>query len=254
MQVWHNKSDDNPCLDFQSHIHAEYEILYVFSGDIEFYHEGYKYPLLPESLLLTPANIFHGWKALSLRLYHRVAILFLPELLDSAEQALFLKLFTGGPRFFSVIPRTLNFFIQAILACKDMEAPLRQCALKSRLISLLSEISLLQTQQTAEPVLVDPRIMEVLKFLEEHLREELFLEDLARRFSISKNHLNNLFSEVTGTTVSHYIRIKRVTLARQEMAQGFSAEDAAYRAGFNDYSNFYRAYKSFYGSMPSAHI
>jgi AraC-like DNA-binding protein len=40
-------------------------------------------------------------------------------------------------------------------------------------------------------------------------------------------------------------------MARQEILQGSTAEEAAYKAGFNDYSNFYRAYKAFFGIVPS---
>jgi AraC-like DNA-binding protein len=35
---------------------------------------------------------------------------------------------------------------------------------------------------------------------------------------------------------------------------GCPAEEAAYKSGFNDYSNFYRAYKAFFGITPSAPI
>jgi AraC-like DNA-binding protein len=45
--------------------------------------------------------------------------------------------------------------------------------------------------------------------------------------------------------------MKRLGLARQEIARGGHPEEAAYSAGFKDYSNFFRAYKSFYGSSPS---
>jgi AraC-like DNA-binding protein len=94
--------------------------------------------------------------------------------------------------------------------------------------------------------------MGVLKYLEEHLRNELTLEGIAARFSVSKNYLNLLFRQTAGTTVNHYIRIKRLGLARQDILKGSNAQEAAYNAGFNDYSNFYRAYKTFYGSIPSA--
>jgi AraC-like DNA-binding protein len=91
----------------------------------------------------------------------------------------------------------------------------------------------------------------VLKYLGEHLLEELSLEHVSRRFNISKNYLNILFRKTTGTTVNQYIKIKRLTLARQEILNGNGAEEAAYKAGFNSYSNFYRAYKAFFGYMPS---
>ncbi|MFP3091077.1 AraC family transcriptional regulator [Treponema sp. TIM-1] len=253
LDVWNNESDMGPGVDFQSHIHADYEIIYVFSGDVELYLEEYKYPLVAESLFLLPPNNFHGWKPLSFRLYHRVSVLFMPEVFDPAEQSLFLKLFNAGPQFFpNTSSRNINFYITALLECKNMEQPLQKIALKSRLVSLLSEITLLHSQYTREPAFNDKRILGVLKYLEEHLRDDLSLEYIARRFSISKNYLNLLFRQTTGTTVNHYIRAKRLGLARQEILKGADMQEAAYRVGFNDYSNFYRAYKSFYGSMPSA--
>jgi AraC-like DNA-binding protein len=253
LDIWDNQSDIGPGVDFRSHVHEEYEIIYTFRGDVEFYMEGYKYPFLAESLFLMPPNSFHGWKPLSLRLYHRASILFMPDLFDRTEQTLFLKLFNTGSRFFpNTASRNINFYITALLECKDIEQPLQRIALKSRLVSLLSEVTLLHSKYTKEPASNDKRILEVLKYLEEHLREELTLEDVARRFNISKNYLNSLFRQTTGTTVNHYIRTKRLGLARQEILKGSTAQEAAYSTGFNDYSNFYRAYKAVYGSMPSA--
>jgi AraC-like DNA-binding protein len=253
LDVWNNESDEGPGVDFRSHVHGEYEIIYVFSGDVEFYLEGYKYLFLPESLFLTPANSFHGWKPLSARRYHRVSVLFVPELFDQTERSLFLKLFNGGHQFFpNTSSRNINFYITSLMECKDMEGPLQNIALKSRLGSLLSEISMLQSTYVREAASRDKRILGVLKYLGEHIRENLTLEDVAARFNISKNYLNLLFRQTTGTTVNHYIRTKRLGLARQEIVKGADAQEAAYNAGFNDYSNFYRAYKAFYGSIPSA--
>jgi AraC-like DNA-binding protein len=254
MEIWHNKSDEGPGLDFRIHTHAHHEILYVFCGDIEFHVEGYKYPLLPGSLLLTPANNFHGWKPRSGHLYDRVSVLFMPELLDRAEQSFFLELFNTGPRFFTdSSSRNIGFFIETLLECAGMEPPLREIALKSRLVSLLSEIFLLHSNHAPPPPHAhqDKRVQDVLQYLGEHLLEELSLEQVSCQFNISKNYLNILFRQAIGTTVNQYIRVKRLTLARQEILNGNGAEEAAYKAGFNNYSNFYRAYKAFFGDMPS---
>jgi AraC-like DNA-binding protein len=253
IDVWNNKSDIGPGVDFRSHVHAEYEIIYTFCGDVEFYLEGYKYSFFSESLFFTPSNAFHGWKPVSRRLYHRVSVMFMPELFDHDEQSIFQGLFNRGPQFFpNTSSRNINFYITSILECKDMEPSLQRIALKSRLVSLLSEITLLHSKRAGEPASKDKRIMGVLKYLEEHLQDDLTLEDIADRFSVSKNYLNLLFRQTTGTTVNHYIRTKRLGLARQEILKGSNAQEAAYKTGFNDYSNFYRAYKTFYGSIPSA--
>lgn len=252
VEIWHNKSDEGTGIDFCSHSHEQCEIIYVFRGEVEFYVEGYKYPLLSENLLLTPPNSFHGWRPCSHRLYHRVSVLFMPELLDQTEQEIFLKMFSAGPRFFpNTSSKDISFFVRALLECKDMENPLRDTALKSRIVSLLSEIPFLKENHTLEPVSTDQRVLGVLEYLGKHLRDNLSLEDLACRFNVSKNYLNILFRRATGTTVNHYIRIKRLGLARKEILQGAHVKEAAYNAGFEDYSNFFKAYKSFYGSAPS---
>ena len=46
----------------------------------------------------------------------------------------------------------------------------------------------------------------------------------------------------------------RLVRARQEIQQGAAVEETAYRVGFNDYSNFYRAYRAFFGAAPSSRI
>ena len=253
IDVWNNESDEGTGVDFHSHIHEEHEIIYVFSGDVEYYHEGYKYHFLSESLFLVPANSFHGWKPLSSRLYHRVSIVFKDGLFNKTEQDQFSRLFTDGPRFFpNTSCRNINFYIKAMVECKEMEPSLRDIALKSRLISLLSEITRLPSGKAAEQSSNDKRILMILKHLEENLSGDLSLNDLSKRFSISKNYLNLLFRQTTGTTVSNYIRIRRLRMARQDIVRGLKAQEAAYKAGFNDYSNFFRAYKGFFGSLPSA--
>jgi AraC-like DNA-binding protein/quercetin dioxygenase-like cupin family protein len=252
MFIWHSESDEGPGLDWHTHSHEEYEINYTICGDVEFNVEGYRYPRAPGSLLLIPSNSFHGWNPHSRRLYHRIAVHFLPELLDEAEQAVFLKLFENGAHYYpGRASLNIGFFMEALLKCADMEQPLKNLSLKSRLVSLLSEILLLKSSSAPECASNDTRIQGVIKYLGTHLREELSLGDISRRFNISKNHLNVLFRQATGTTVGRYIRVKRLGLARQEIKRGLHPAEAAYNAGFRDYSNFFRAYKSLYGVMPS---
>jgi AraC-like DNA-binding protein/mannose-6-phosphate isomerase-like protein (cupin superfamily) len=255
MYIWHSKSDEErPCLDPCDHaLHLESEIFFIFSGKVEFIIEGYRYALLPESLLLIPPETIHGWKLLSPSLFHRFSIHFLPEYLDEAERSLFMGIFSGAPRYFPCTSSwNINFFIQTLINSMHLDEALRPIAIKSRLLSLLTELRVMCLDTTEKPVPVDERVLRVIRFIEEHLLEPLSLEGLSRRFNINKNYLNALFRQATGSTVNRYIRLKRLIFVRHEILhQGANMEEAAYRAGFNDYSNFYRAYMAVYGSMPS---
>jgi AraC-like DNA-binding protein len=124
-------------------------------------------------------------------------------------------------------------------------------ALKHRVISLLTGVYQIYRRHQTPAAPRDERIQALLEYLNGNLQKNITLDDLARRFHISKNHLNVVFRREMGTTVKQYIRIKRLVHARQGIQQGAAAEDAAYMAGFNDYSNFYRAYRSFFGLNPS---
>ncbi|MDR2758348.1 MAG: AraC family transcriptional regulator [Spirochaetaceae bacterium] len=78
------------------------------------------------------------------------------------------------------------------------------------------------------------QIQRILSYLNSNLCKPISLDQLVQKFYISKNHLNVIFRKETGTTVNQYIRIKRLVLARQEILKGSTAEEAAYKVGFND--------------------
>ncbi len=101
-------------------------------------------------------------------------------------------------------------------------------------------------EQDQEPVRA------IIEYLGERLAEPLSLDDLSNRFFISKNQLNRVFRQATGTTVGNYISHKRIALAQQLMLKGIPASEAALRVGFGDYSSFYRAYRRLNGSSPAS--
>jgi AraC-like DNA-binding protein len=235
------------------HCHAEYEIFYFIQGDIECRIEGRPYTLTPESLMLIPPNNMHGIIIKSTKLYKRVTFHFLPNILDEAEQKLFLGMFKKPCRYFPDISGIkLNEQIEGIKGCEKMEGDLKKTAFKHRLISLLADVYQLSTKAENPSNMRNERVNAILQYLNSNLTEDISLEHLSQKFYISKNYLNLLFNSETGMTVHRYLQLKRLNIARQEIRKGLSIEEAAYKAGFRDYSNFYRAYKSFFGTKPSA--
>ena len=236
------------------HCHAEYEILYVIQGNVEVLIEGASYKPAPESLLLIPPHHTHGFIVNSARLYKRTTIHFFPEILEQEERNLLLGIFQTPHLYFSDIDSIrINFLAEELKNCKTMETALQKIKFKHLLISLLADIHQLYIRtviHTAPPR--NRQINSVLSYLNENITEDISLEQLARQFNISKDYLNKLFNREIGTTVHHYIQVKRLILARQDIRQGFGIEEAAFKAGFKDYSCFFRAYKSFFGIKPSA--
>ena len=73
----------------------------------------------------------------------------------------------------------------------------------------------------------DGQARDIIRYINEHLKEPLTLEGLAGTFYMSKNHLTSIFKRATGTTVARYILYKRMAVVRGELSAGIPAAEAA---------------------------
>lgn len=67
---------------------------------------------------------------------------------------------------------------------------------------------------------------------------------------MSTSYLCRIFKEATGTTINKYITAKRITLSKSLLDQGYSVSEACEVCGFNDYSNYLRAFTKAVGISP----
>jgi AraC-like DNA-binding protein len=241
---------------YRSHHHPEYEIFYVRKGEGNIIRciEGYEYIVRPGSILLVPPNVSHDHRILSNQPYSHLSIHFLPEMLDKTERSLFRPLFDPRNAYYTDSSALAGAFAGSLLECMDMDKQIRDRAVKCRILAILTGLYKLKDMScriTPSRVFQNKRIRDILDFISDNLRQPISLNVLSRRFSMNKNHLNVIFRKETGTTVERYIRIQRLYIARQNIGAGMQATEAAYDVGFNDYSNFFRAYKAFFGYAPT---
>ena len=91
---------------------------------------------------------------------------------------------------------------------------------------------------------------EIIEYINEHITENLKLDNICERFFISKTHLIRKFKSLTGTTVWDYILAKRLVMARVLLQSGERPYDIFLKCGFNDYCSFFKAYKAKFGVSP----
>ena len=122
----------------------------------------------------------------------------------------------------------------------------------SCLIQFLVYVNRLSVSSSAAPdAPQDPKIAQVLSYINENLARELTVEALAERVYLSRYHFMRLFKQQTGTTVHAYVRQKRLLAAARLIREGLPAGQAAAECGFNDYSVFSRAFRESFGISPS---
>ncbi len=91
----------------------------------------------------------------------------------------------------------------------------------------------------------------IARYLTENMQKGVCLEELAKRFHFSKNHIINIFKKRFGVTPFEYMNNQRIKKAKQLMTvTSLSAESIAYECGFGDYSHFYKLFKKNHGICP----
>lgn len=95
-------------------------------------------------------------------------------------------------------------------------------------------------------------IQEAIKFMEEHITEELSAEDVSDHVHISHYYFQKGFHMLCGYSVAEYIRNRRLALAGSELAStDRKIIDIALQYGYDSPDSFTKAFTRFHGVSPT---
>lgn len=95
-------------------------------------------------------------------------------------------------------------------------------------------------------------IQKALDYLETHLTDEIDYEAAAKEAYSSSFHFQRVFSILCGYTLGDYIRMRRLTLAAEDLIRtDKKVIDIALKYGYNTPESFCRAFSAFHGITPT---
>lgn len=93
---------------------------------------------------------------------------------------------------------------------------------------------------------------DVSEYIMAHFCEQIRLEDLAERFSISESYLSRSFKDIIGIGIAEYINILRIRKAQELLEDsGLSIAEIAQAVGFESASYFGRVFQKHLAIPPS---
>ncbi|MEB2281399.1 AraC family transcriptional regulator [Lysinibacillus xylanilyticus] len=95
-------------------------------------------------------------------------------------------------------------------------------------------------------------IQKAINYIEEHLLDDITMEQIAREVNSSVFHFQRTFSILTDMSIADYIRRRRLTLAAQELINTEQKViDLAYKYGYDSPEAFAKAFRKQHKITPS---
>ena len=95
-------------------------------------------------------------------------------------------------------------------------------------------------------------MQKAIDYIEANLTEEIDYEKVAAESFSSSYHFQRVFSILCGYTLGEYIRLRRLSLAGAELANGKEKViDVALKYGYDSPDSFAKAFQKFHGITPS---
>ena len=239
------------------HSHDIYEIYLFLDGKTDYLVEGNTYRLRKGDIMLMRRGELHINSIRSNATYKRSYVNFdITGILNETNNLALLDMFDKRPLGQYNHYKAKDFpdnhwqdYLHAICNASAKEEKL--CYLLPLLHELTKCFPHLQT--SPEIKAVNP-VMNICNYINSDLTQNLSLEHLAQQFYLSKTHLNRLFKTYVGTTAGHYIKLKRLYLAKELLQQGTPPTEVYSKCGFCDYTTFYRAFKNQFDYSPKEFI
>lgn len=235
------------------HCHSNiYEIVMLLSGNVEFHVEGTVYKPNKNDIIIVRPNELHELITCGDEPYERYTLHITSDFFIKNNcqrfQSIFLNRRLGES---NLIPSSMveNELVNLFMRIEKYFEMSEYFVANAAVIEFLFNLNSFK-KETLTPKVKNERIKEILLYINENIKDNINLELLSEKFFIDKFYLCKAFKKRTSYTVNQYIAYKRVLYARELHDDGMTLTDACFNAGFNSYSNFYKAHIKFLGISP----
>ncbi|MDQ1913407.1 AraC family transcriptional regulator [Paenibacillus sp. GD4] len=245
------------------YLESRYQLYYLISGSVDYQIEGKSYSLLPGDLLIFNNKEMHRPYFSTDESYERILVFFKPQFCShycSPGYDLLQYFERKKPASFNRLPASIveeaqlrRYFTEIEQLGQELN-PQNRLLIELTFIRLLVHINELISSYSGpdEPTLEQHEKLErIIRYIHDHLSVNMTLDEIEGRFHINKYYFSHLFKKTMGVSFKQYVLNKRLSKAAALLKLSVPPAEAARLSGFEDYSNFYKAFTKATGVAPS---
>jgi AraC-like DNA-binding protein len=258
-EIYHYLNSD--IRNINIHHHDFYEIYFFIAGDVTYLIEGKAYKLEAGNLVLINSKELHQAVINSEEAYYERIVLWINRgfLKSLSNEEIDLSLCFEGINKKNVLSadfeqqKNIRFILNKLVDLENYKGVGYELLYKAYITELMVHINNLTFKEDTElgvDIKKSNLIDGIIEYINNHIEEDITVDEIAEQFYLSKFHLSREFKKYTGTTIHRYIVQKKLIEAKELILKEIPIIDVYKQCGFGDYSNFFRAFKNEYGITP----
>lgn len=264
LELRHVLDNEIPYVDF--HAHPFFEIYFYLNGPIERYIVGNRsYELKPGDILMIPPTVMHHPIFTTQKAQYERIVLWISqefyETMNRIDHTVCNILHNSKTNEEYLIrcatpelTHQLEGYLRAMWQEQSSDAPCKTAYFYSlcttflvMLNRIVAEGKIITGTHEHKNTLLD----KLLAYIHENYASPISLASAAEQFFVSPSTVEQLFSKKLGKPFYRYVTECRIIHAQALIIQGAPLKSVGQACGYNDYSNFYKAFTREVGISPS---
>ena len=221
------------------HYHEEHELYYMQEGRTTYFIDDEIYGVEKGDFVFVARGILHGTDSGECKKNARILLNFPDSVFVQEAEPLYLEL-CGSPVIH--VPGEQRGELEALFHKIEKEynqkEPYKDILIHSYIREILVRLCRYRCEGRQKIQESDQIIYEITAYIGENYGQDISLQEISRRFSISESYLSRKFKAVTGIGLNRYITYVRISNAEKLLkGGGVSVAEAARSCGYND-SNY----------------
>lgn len=256
-RLFHLTDQETQEVDY--HYHDFDKITIFIKGSVTYTIEGKSYELRPYDIVLVRHGDIHRLTVDNSKVYERIIVYISPNFMNAYKtdsydlSCCFQKALQEESNVLRISSLEKSSLFRSITRLEQSFADDGYAAdLYRQVLFLEFMVHLNRAARKNRLEFIDTdncnaKIIDILRYINDHLIGDLGIDTLAGKFYISKYYMMRRFKQETGYTLGQYISQKRLLFAKELISSGVPASQVCFDCGFRDYSTFSRAYRKAFG-------